>query len=274
MKQIISNRAKVDLAVYPVWGDARRKGSVFSKSLKSSIGGTGTKTNPLKSSIIPTQREVSFKRSKQKPFWETIKFKSVGGGIEALPKSSARKLKKKLTTSTVFSPIPARQRNAVTSMLGRNQFIKAENPFHSLEQAAAVNILRGVKEGLMPEPPDDRYVKMRSGPFVGKWVKVFEEVPIWTEALYKFVVSSMMTAIAYNPPTRELEIEFGGGAVYRYKNIPPHLWKGLVNAPSKGKYFWKHIRRAVTTYPYKRVRFPRRETKELPKWMQKKGYKT
>ena len=101
-----------------------------------------------------------------------------------------------------------------------------------------------------------------------------EEVPLWTEALYRFVTSSMMSAVAYNPERREMEIEFIGGAVYRYRNIPQRLWSGMMNASSKGKYFWKHIRRYVRKYPYKRVRFMRKEDVPLPKHMKKKGYKT
>ena len=207
-----------------------------------------------------------------RPAWQT--FESPKPAWESLPKEQREELQKKLTTATAFKTLSEKDKKSLSKSLGLNKFVNISNPFGSINEVVTANILRAVESGLVPEPPGDRWVKMRSGPFVGQWKKVHEEVPLWKEALYRFVSSSMMSAVAYNPDRREMEIEFVGGAVYRYRNIPAHLWEGLINAPSKGKYFWRHIRRYVETYPYKRVRFMREETVPLPESLKEKGYKT
>ena len=210
--------------------------------------------------------------AKKRSLWET--FRTPVAAWDFIPKKQKAQLRKKLTIGTAFKPIPEKDKKAISRAIGTNRFIGVKNPFQSLEELTAMNIMRGVKNELVPEAPDDRYVKLRSGPFKGQWKKVHEEVTLWKESFYKFVTSSMMSAVAYNPERREMEIEFVGGAVYRYRNIPKSLWEGLMNAPSHGKYFWKHIRRFVTQYPFKRVRFMRKEDVPLPKGLKEKGYKT
>jgi len=56
------------------------------------------------------------------------------------------------------------------------------------------------------------------------------------------VDSSNLVSVGYEPSTRTLEIEFKGGAVYQYPNIDPKLYKGLISAESKGKFFNFFIR--------------------------------
>ena len=235
-------------------------------------------THPFNSNVLRQDKRQWWwdkqkigKKGKER-VWQTFNFPKAAWDF--IPQKQRVKLKKKLSTETVFKPIPEKDKKAISKAMGMNRFTSVANPFHSLEHLAAANIFRGLKEEIVPEPPDDRYVKLRTGPFRGQWKKVHEKVPLWTEALYKFVVSSMMSAVAYNPERREMEIEFVGGAVYRYRNIPQSLWTGLLNASSKGKYFWKHIRRFVKKYPFKRVRFMRKEVLPIPKNLAKKGYTT
>ena len=240
-------------------------------------------TRPFNSNVLRWDRQRPIKKrwwweqqelgkTGKKRAWET--FKTPKPAWDFIPEPQRVELRKKLSTETVFKPIPEKDKKAISKAIGMNRFTSVKNPFQSLETLAAINIMRGVSEEVVPEAPDDRYVKLRTGPFRGQWKKVHEEVPIWKEALYKFVVSSMMSAVAYNPEKEEMEIEFVGGAVYRYRNIPKDLWTGLLNASSHGKYFWKHIRRFVEKYPFKRVRFMRKETLPLPKSLEERGYKT
>ncbi|WP_244182561.1 KTSC domain-containing protein [Xenorhabdus beddingii] len=56
--------------------------------------------------------------------------------------------------------------------------------------------------------------------------------------------------MGYEPSTLTLEIGFHGGGVYQYYGVPSGTHQGLMNAPSKGKYFHQYIR---TTYQYKRI---------------------
>lgn len=204
--------------------------------------------------------------------WETWgEFETV---FEGIPTRQVNILKEKLAQGENFNPISPKNKKAMNKMYGKRTWLRARNPFYELAEQSTANILRGVNQGLLPEPPTDRYVKLKSGPFKGKWKKIHEQVPIWSEVLYKFVISSMMEAIAYNPETRELEIEFKGGAVYRYRNVTKTMWNNLNRAGSKGKWFWKYMRRFVRRFPYKRVRFLRKETEKLPKSLREKGYKT
>lgn len=52
------------------------------------------------------------------------------------------------------------------------------------------------------------------------------------------VSSSMIASIGYNPEKRILEIEFiKSGSIYQYPNVPGSIFKGIMSAPSHGKYF-------------------------------------
>ncbi|MDI9239743.1 KTSC domain-containing protein [Lysobacter sp. LF1] len=56
------------------------------------------------------------------------------------------------------------------------------------------------------------------------------------------VQSQALVSVGYDPDRRMLEVEFEGGAVYRYYDIPPELHAGLMAAPSRGEFFATHIR--------------------------------
>lgn len=56
------------------------------------------------------------------------------------------------------------------------------------------------------------------------------------------VVSSNIARIRYQETSLTLEIEFHGGRVYQYFDVPLHVFDGLKNADSKGKYFHQSIR--------------------------------
>lgn len=59
------------------------------------------------------------------------------------------------------------------------------------------------------------------------------------------VSSSNLSSVAYDSGT--LEIQFKNGRYYRYFNVPESVYLGLLTAPSKGRYFHRHIK---TAYPY------------------------
>ncbi|MFC3267828.1 KTSC domain-containing protein [Vulcaniibacterium thermophilum] len=58
------------------------------------------------------------------------------------------------------------------------------------------------------------------------------------------VESEAMRSVGYDPRARVLEIEFAGGAVYRYFDVPERLYAGLMTAESHGAWFSAHIRDA------------------------------
>lgn len=122
------------------------------------------------------------------------------------------------------------------------------------------------------KPPKNRWVLLKGGPYRGQWRRVIEQRDLFSQNLYLFVVSSNLSAIAYNKKTNHLEIEFKGGSVYRYANVPYRTYKGLANAGSKGKYFWRNIRGLKgrePIYSYSRLRF-RKERHPVPEYVKKK----
>jgi hypothetical protein len=56
------------------------------------------------------------------------------------------------------------------------------------------------------------------------------------------VKSSNLAAIGYNPKSKTLEVEFIGGAHWRYFDVPASVWDGLRSAKSHGVYFHREIR--------------------------------
>ena len=67
----------------------------------------------------------------------------------------------------------------------------------------------------------------------------------------KKVISSNLKSVGYDENLQVLEIEFHGGRVYQYMNVPIQLCNNLMNAPSHGKFFHRFIR---DVYPTKRIR--------------------
>jgi hypothetical protein len=50
------------------------------------------------------------------------------------------------------------------------------------------------------------------------------------------VISKRISSVGYDRATRTVEIEFSGGAVFRYTPVPVYVYRELLDAPSKGDY--------------------------------------
>jgi KTSC domain len=57
------------------------------------------------------------------------------------------------------------------------------------------------------------------------------------------VQSSALASVGYSKRLHVLEIEFRNGAIYRYLNVGPAIYRGLMSAPSKARFYDKIIRR-------------------------------
>ncbi len=55
------------------------------------------------------------------------------------------------------------------------------------------------------------------------------------------VTSTAIRSVGYEPCTRTLEIEFQTGKRYCYLHVPRFVYRELLAAPVKGKYFHDHI---------------------------------
>lgn len=67
----------------------------------------------------------------------------------------------------------------------------------------------------------------------------------------KKVESSNINSIGHNFLTKNMEIEFKNGNVYRYKKVPRAVFKDMLDSDSKGRFFWNNVR---FEYPYKKYR--------------------
>ena len=56
------------------------------------------------------------------------------------------------------------------------------------------------------------------------------------------VESSNLVSVGYDGDTAMLEIEFKGNSVYQYFDVPEMVYRGLMQASSKGVYFHANIR--------------------------------
>ena len=63
--------------------------------------------------------------------------------------------------------------------------------------------------------------------------------------------SSMISAYAYDEAEGVLEVAFHRTGVYRYYDVPLHVYEGLRDAESKGRYMRSWI---IDMYPYEKKR--------------------
>lgn len=69
------------------------------------------------------------------------------------------------------------------------------------------------------------------------------------------VDSSMIHAVGYDGKTKTLEVVFNSGTTYIYSEVPRSIYKGLMDADSKGGYMRDCI---IDCYPYSQLRSRRR----------------
>lgn len=81
------------------------------------------------------------------------------------------------------------------------------------------------------------------------------------------VVSSQISAIGYDAPSKTLAIEFKGkdgkpGSLYHYDGCDADTFEALRSAESVGSYFYKHIKPNADKYPYRKIAARRPENSE------------
>ncbi len=65
----------------------------------------------------------------------------------------------------------------------------------------------------------------------------------------KSVASSAISSVGYDESSSVLEVEFESGVVYDYFDVPPKVYKDLLQASSKGHFVSRRIR---DRYPFVR----------------------
>ena len=66
------------------------------------------------------------------------------------------------------------------------------------------------------------------------------------------VRSSNLKSVGYNPSNSILEVEFHSGRIYHYLKVPFEIYDALMNAPSKGRYLNRNIKKKG--FAYKQIR--------------------
>jgi len=69
----------------------------------------------------------------------------------------------------------------------------------------------------------------------------------------EYVTSTSIAWFDFDADARTLEIEFAGGGIYRYLNVPPATCRALRAAESKGRFVNESIK---PRYRYERVSVP------------------
>ena len=64
------------------------------------------------------------------------------------------------------------------------------------------------------------------------------------------VQSEMLDLVGYDAKSQVLEVRFNTGDRYRYLDVPPDEYEGLMSAESIGKYMRTHI---IDHYEYERI---------------------
>jgi lysyl-tRNA synthetase class 2 len=67
------------------------------------------------------------------------------------------------------------------------------------------------------------------------------------------VDSTSVKSVGYEPASRVLEVEFQGGRVYRYFDVPPRRYRAFLDAESAGRFLNTEIK---GVYPYAQVNRP------------------
>ena len=64
------------------------------------------------------------------------------------------------------------------------------------------------------------------------------------------VESTSLAVVGYDDERANLEVQFLSGARYRYAGVPADVFRRLVDAASKGRFFNEHVR---PCYAYERL---------------------
>lgn len=54
--------------------------------------------------------------------------------------------------------------------------------------------------------------------------------------------SSNVRAVEYDPESEDMTVHFHRGGSYMYRNVRPHLYRGITQAESPGEYLQRHIK--------------------------------
>jgi KTSC domain len=71
---------------------------------------------------------------------------------------------------------------------------------------------------------------------------VAEQREISSRIVRQPVHSHALAAVGYSKRLHALEVEFVSGAVYRYSNVPPQIYRDFLSAASKAQFYDTNVR--------------------------------
>lgn len=89
--------------------------------------------------------------------------------------------------------------------------------------------------------------------------RVPQEAAITSHIPRETVQSTALASVGYSKRRHILEIQFANGAVYRYLDVPPSVYRDLMSSESKARYYDSNIRgnyRSVRVRPRVKDRAP------------------
>lgn len=69
-----------------------------------------------------------------------------------------------------------------------------------------------------------------------------EQLQVTSRITRQPVHSHALAAVGYSKRLHALEVEFVNGAIYRYSNVPPEIYRDLLGAPSKAQFYDANVR--------------------------------
>lgn len=81
-----------------------------------------------------------------------------------------------------------------------------------------------------------------------------EQLQVTSRITRQPVHSHALAAVGYSKRLHALEVEFVNGAIYRYSNVPPEIYRDLLGAPSKAQFYDENVR---GHFPSVHVKSPR-----------------
>ena len=66
------------------------------------------------------------------------------------------------------------------------------------------------------------------------------------------IESTMIAAVGYDEQNHELEVIYRDGAVWRYRDVPEHVYQELLTTESKGAYLREFVIDVYTDYRVRR----------------------
>jgi len=73
--------------------------------------------------------------------------------------------------------------------------------------------------------------------------------PITSHIRRQQVQSTAIAAVGYSKRQHILEIEFVNGAIYRYFDVPPAVYRELMSSESKARFYDSNVRRRYRSIP-------------------------